>query len=144
MYGSPVVTISLNVVDKQHAMLLQHIADAWDLRQVIQAPYAVGPDAIAHAGEDVIDRSEMAAQRALDEMLRDRLVVKRGITWWQSPERYLSDVKITDLDWRRMQLLDRATLRSQAEQVLTTGTPMVIQFVVRAEALVLPPFEGEP
>jgi hypothetical protein len=76
--------------------------------------------------------------------LRDRLVVRRDITWWQSPQRYLSEVEVTDVDWSRMHLLDRATLRSQAEQVLTAGPPMDIQFVVRAEALVLPQFEAEP
>lgn len=143
-YGSAVATISFNVVDKQHARLLQHIADAWDLRQTIQAPYAVGSDAIVGTGQDVIDDSERAAHRALDEAIRDRLVVRRGITWWQSPAGYFSEVEVAEVDWSRMQLLDRATLRSQTEQVSVAGPPMVIQFVVRAEALVLPPFEDEP
>lgn len=84
-------TLSLNVVDKQHARLLQHIADAWDLRQIIQAPYVVSPDTIVHAGQDAVGQSETAAHRALDEVLRDWLVLRRGITWWQSPAEYLSE-----------------------------------------------------
>lgn len=43
-----------------------------------------------------------------------------------------------------MRFLDRANLRSRAEQILAGEPPMVMQFVVRAEALVLPPFEDEP
>lgn len=143
MYGSAVATLSLNVVDKQHARLLQHIADAWDLRQTIQIPHAVWPDAIVR-GQGVIDDSEKAVHRTLNEVLRDRLIVRRRITWWQSPERDLSDVEVAEVDWSRMQLLDRATLRSQAEQVVAAGPPRVIRFVVRAEALVLPPFVDEP
>lgn len=137
-------TLSLNVVDKQHARLLQHVADAWDLRQTIQAPCPVRPDAIVRAGPEAIDDAEAVAHRALDEQLREWLVLSRGITWWQSPEGYLSEVDMTDIDWRRMQLLDRAALRSQAEQVVAADPPEVVQFVVRAEALVLPPFEAEP
>lgn len=136
-------TISFNVVDKQHARLLQHIADAWDWRQVIQTSHAVWPDAIVHAGQDVIDDSETAAHRSLDEATRDRLVVRRGITWWQSPAGYLSEVEVAEVDWSRMHLLDRVTLRSQAEQALTADPLKEIQFVVRAEALVLLPFEDE-
>jgi hypothetical protein len=49
-----------------------------------------------------------------------------------------------EVDWGRMHLLDRTTLRSQAEQVVTADPPRVIRFVVRAEALVLPPFAYEP
>ncbi|MGH3912589.1 MAG: hypothetical protein ACRDTC_04160 [Pseudonocardiaceae bacterium] len=134
-------TISFNVVDKQHARLLQHIADAWDWRQAIQASYAVWPDAIVGAGQEVIDDSETAAHRSLDEAIRDRLVVRRGITWWQSSAEYLNEVEMAEVDWSRMHLLDRASLRSKAEQVLVADPPRVIQFVVRAEALVLPPFE---
>jgi hypothetical protein len=141
MYGSAVATLSLNVVDKQHARLLQHIADAWDLRQTVQIPHAVWPDAIVRGGQGVIDDSETAVHRTLEEALRDRLIVRRHITWWQSPERHLSDAEV---DWSRMHLLDRATLHSQAEQVVATGPARVIQFVVRAEALVLPPFADEP
>ena len=144
MYGSAVVTLSLNVVDKQHARLLQHIADAWDLRQAIQIPHAVWPDAIVRGGQGVIDDSETAVHRALDEALRDRLVVRRRITWWRFPERHLSDAELAEVDWSRMHLLDRATLHSQAEQVVAAGPSRVIQFVVRAEALVLPPFADEP
>ncbi|MGQ0773539.1 MAG: hypothetical protein ACT4NY_03825 [Pseudonocardiales bacterium] len=136
-------TISFNVVDKQHARLLQHIADAWDWRQTIQASYAVWSDTLVGAGQDVIDDSETAAHRSLDEEIRDRLVVRRGITWWQSPAGCLSEVEMAEIDWSRMHLLDRATLRSQAEQALAADPPRVIQFVVRAEALVLPPFEDE-
>ena len=73
MYGSAVATLSLHVVDKQHARLLQHIADAWDLRQTIQIPHAVWPDAIVGGGQGVIDDTETAVHRALDEALRDRL-----------------------------------------------------------------------
>lgn len=144
MYGSAVATLSLNVVDKQHARLLQHIADAWDLRQTIQIPHAVWPDAIVRGGQDVIDDSDTAVHRALDEALWDRLVVRRCITWWQSPERHLSDAEVAEVDWGRMQLLDRTTLRSQAEEVVAAGPPWVIRFVVRAEALVLPSFADEP
>lgn len=140
-YDLAVATISFNVVDKQHARLLQHIADAWDLRQAIQVPHVVSPDAIARAGQEMIEDSETAAQRALDEELRDWLVVRRGSTWWQSPEGYLSQVEMARVDWTRMHLLDRADLRNQAEQVLAADPPTVIQFVVRAEALVLPAFE---
>ena len=143
MYGSAVATLSLNVVDKRHARLLQHIADAWDLRQTIQIPHAVWPDAIVRGGQGVIDDSETAVHRALDEALRDRLVVKRRITWWQFLEPHLSDAEVAEVDWSRMHLLDRTTLRSQAEQVAAAG-PRVIRFVVRAEALVLPPFADEP
>ena len=137
-------TLSLNVVDKQHARLLQHVADAWDLRQIIKVPYVLAPGAIMRAGQDVIDQSEAAAQRALDEALRDWLVLRRRVTWWQSPEGYLSEVKVDEVDWRRMHLLDRADLRRQAEQILTGDSAVDAQFVVRAEALVLPPFEDEP
>ncbi|HEX2297278.1 MAG TPA: hypothetical protein VHH34_01965 [Pseudonocardiaceae bacterium] len=136
-------TISLNVVDKQHARLLQHVADAWDLRQMIQASYVVSPDAIVRAGQDAIDQSEAAAHRALDERLREWLVLSRRITWWQSPEGYLSEVGVTEIDWSRMRLVDGAELRNRSEQILTEYSPMLIQFVARAEALVLPPFEGE-
>lgn len=144
MYGSAVATLSLHVVDKQHARLLQHIADAWDLRQTIQIPHAVWPDAIVGGGQGVIDDTETAVHRALDEALRDRLVVRRRITWWQFPEQHLSDAEAAEVDWSRMHLLDRTTLRSQAEQVVTAGPPRVIRFVVRAEALVLPPFPYQP
>jgi hypothetical protein len=137
-YGFVVATLSLNVVDKQHARLLQHVADAWDLRQTIQVPHAVWPDAIVRGGQSVIDDAETAAHRALDETLRDWLVIRRRITWWQSPERHLSEAEV---DWSRMHPLDRADLRSQAEQILAVGPPTVVQFVVRAQALVLPPFE---
>ncbi len=85
MYGSAVATLNLsNVVDKQHARLLQHVADAWDLRQTIQIPHAVWPDAIVRGGQGVIDDSETAVHRILDEALRDRLIVRRRITWRQS------------------------------------------------------------
>ena len=144
MYGSDVVTLSLHVVDKQHARLLQHIADAWDLRQTIQIPHAVWPDAVVRGGQDVIDDSETAVHRALDEALRDRLVVRRRSTWWQFPERHLGDAEVAEVDWSRMHLLERTTLRSRAEQAVAPGQPTVIQFVVRAEALVLPPFLDEP
>lgn len=143
MYGSAVATLSLNVVDKQHARLLQHIADAWDLRQTIQIPHAVWPDAIVRGGQGVIDDSETAVHRALDEALRDWLVVRRRITWWQSSERRLSDAEVAEVDWSQMHLLDRTTLRSQAEQVVAACPPRVSRFVVRAEALVLPPFTDE-
>ena len=143
MYGSAVATLSLHVVDKQHARLLQHIADTWDLRQKIQLPHAVWPDAIVRGGQGVIDDSETAVHRALDEALRDRLVVRRRITWWQCLERHLNDAKVAEVDWSRMHLLQRTTVRSQAEQVVAAGPPRVIRFVVRAEALVLPPFAGE-
>jgi hypothetical protein len=136
-----VATLSLNVVDKQHARLLQHIADAWDLRQTIQVAQVVWPDAIVRVGQDAIDDSEAVAHRALDEVLRDWLVVRRHITWWQSPERHLSETEVTDVDWSRMRLLDRAALRGQAEQAVAVGPSMAVQLVVRAEALVLPPFE---
>jgi hypothetical protein len=147
MYGSAVATLSLNVVDKQHARLLQHVADAWDLRQTIQFSHAVWPDAIVRDGQDVIDDSETAVHRALDEALWDRLIVRRRITWWQFPERHLSDAEVAEVaevDWSRMHLLDRTTLRSQAEEVVAGGPPRVVRFVVRAEALVLPPFADEP
>ena len=98
MYGSAVATLSLHVVDKQHARLLQHIADAWDLRQTIQIPHVVWPDAIVRGGQGVIDDSETAVHRALDEALRDRLVVRRRITWWQCPERHLSDAEVAEVD----------------------------------------------
>ena len=137
-------TISFNVVDKQHARLLQHIADAWDLRQRIQASHIVWPDVIVRTGQDMIDDSEATAHRTLNEAIRDRLVVRRDITWWQSPPGYLSEVEVAEVDWSRMHLLDRATLRSQAQQVLAAGPPIVLQFVVRAEALVLPPFVDDP
>jgi hypothetical protein len=143
MYGSAVATLSLHVVDKQHARLLQHIADAWDLRQTIQIPHVVWPDAIVRDGQGVIDDSETAVHRALDEALWDRLVVRRRITWWQCPERHLSDAEVAEVDWSRMHLLERTTLRSQAEQVVAAGPPRIIRFVVRAEALVLPPFGDE-
>lgn len=146
-YGSAVATLSLNVVDKQHARLLHHIADAWDLRQTIQIPHAVWPDAIVRGGPSVIDDSETAVHRTLDEALRDRLIVRRRITWWQSPERHISDAEmaeVAEFDWSRMHVLDRTTLRNQAEQVVAAGPPRVIRFVVRAEALVLPPFTDEP
>jgi hypothetical protein len=144
MYGSDVATLSLHVVDKQHARLLQHIADAWDFRQTIQIPHAVWPDAIVRGGQDVIDDSEMAVHRALNEALRDRLVVRRRTTWWQFPERHLGDAEVAEVDWSRMHLLERTALLSQAEQVVAAGPPTVIQFVVRAEALVMPPFADEP
>lgn len=91
----------------------------------------------------MIDDSETAAHRSLDEEIRDRLVVRRGITWWQSPAGYFSEVERAEVDWNRMHVLDRATLCSHAEQVLAADPPRAIQFVVRAEALVLPPFEDE-
>ncbi|HEX2290901.1 MAG TPA: hypothetical protein VHH53_12070 [Pseudonocardiaceae bacterium] len=80
----------------------------------------------------------------MEEALRDRLIVRRHITWWQSPKHHLSDAEVAEVDWSRLHLLDRATLHSQAEQVVAAGPPRVIQFVVRAEALVLPPFADEP
>jgi len=139
-----VATISFSVVDKQHARLLQHIADAWDLRQAIHAPCVVWSDAVVRTEQDVITDSETTAHRALDEAIRDRLTVGRGITWWQSPPGYLREVELAEIDWSRMYQLDRADLRSRAEHGLAADPPMVIQFVVRAEALVLPPFEDEP
>ena len=91
----------------------------------------------------MIDDSETAVHRVLDEALRDRLVVRRRTTWWQFPERDLGDAEVAEVDWSRMHLLERTTLRSQAEQVVAAGPPRIIRFVVRAEALVLPPFGDE-
>lgn len=58
-------------------------------------------------------------------------------------ERRLSDAEVAEVDWSQMHLLDRTTLRSQAEQVVAACPPRVSRFVVRAEALVLPPFTDE-
>ena len=135
-------TISLNVVDKLHARLLQHIADAWDLRQTIQAHCTVSPANIVRAGQEAIDKSEMTAQRALDETLRDWLVLWRNITWWQSPGGHANKGEIGKVDQSQMHALDRTNLHHQAEQILAADPSTATQFVVRAEALVLPPFEN--
>lgn len=129
--------IVVTALSERHARLLRHIAGVWHQRQIAQVQTRVEPRAVAQTTIDLIEHTETAAGRKLDEYTRNRIVAHRQSSWW---EWHLSSLAVREPradEWLQMRPLARNQILLRAQQIESS----YVQFVLRVQAWTLPPLD---
>jgi hypothetical protein len=136
------ILAGLRVDDPRCARLLAHIAENWRWREAVYVQHHTSAALFAGADTRFIDHLEGEAQRTLNAGVTDLLVLSRALTWWEVPPWSASRTEPGGPDQQDWRLLERGQLPTRAQELVAAGTE-VGSFMVRAEALTLPPFVSD-